>query len=172
MNIATAPTVKLRVALYCTVRFSNLSWVGCAGSARVEICSPSDLNAAVRLASCYCWALRDAMQRRVGGHDCVMASWLHLLLSGRIRYPPRLASSALPERESAAAGTNRSNYPLQRQTLESQLSDAQAALTQARGDRQRLLLEVRKHDPTFTLWPPGERWGDASGWMSETSLTR
>ncbi|XP_034394026.1 UHRF1-binding protein 1 isoform X2 [Cyclopterus lumpus] len=39
----------------------------------------------------------------------------------------------------------------ERQTLESQLSDAQAALTQARGDRERLLLEVRKHNPTFTL---------------------
>ncbi|XP_054464335.1 bridge-like lipid transfer protein family member 3A [Anoplopoma fimbria] len=39
----------------------------------------------------------------------------------------------------------------ERQPLESQLSDAQAALTQALGDRERLLLEVRKHDPTFTL---------------------
>ncbi|XP_023261998.1 UHRF1-binding protein 1 [Seriola lalandi dorsalis] len=37
------------------------------------------------------------------------------------------------------------------QTLESQLSDAQAALTQAVSDRERLLLEVRKYDPTFTL---------------------
>ncbi|XP_049920250.1 UHRF1-binding protein 1 [Epinephelus moara] len=37
------------------------------------------------------------------------------------------------------------------QTLESQLSDAQAALTQALSDRERLLLEVRKYDPTFTL---------------------
>ncbi|GLD50082.1 UHRF1-binding protein 1 isoform X1 [Lates japonicus] len=39
----------------------------------------------------------------------------------------------------------------ERRTLESQLSDAQAALTQALGDRERLLLEVRKYDPTFTL---------------------
>ncbi|XP_071332933.1 bridge-like lipid transfer protein family member 3A isoform X2 [Trachinotus anak] len=39
----------------------------------------------------------------------------------------------------------------ERQSLESQLSDAQAALTQALGERERLLLEVRKYDPTFTL---------------------
>ncbi|XP_069383521.1 bridge-like lipid transfer protein family member 3A isoform X1 [Paralichthys olivaceus] len=39
----------------------------------------------------------------------------------------------------------------ERQTLESQLSDAQAVLTQALNDRERLLLEVRKYDPTFTL---------------------
>nr|XP_043893717.1 UHRF1-binding protein 1 isoform X3 [Solea senegalensis] len=35
--------------------------------------------------------------------------------------------------------------------LESQLSDSQAALTQALSDRERLLLEVRKYDPLFTL---------------------
>ncbi|XP_008300879.1 UHRF1-binding protein 1 [Stegastes partitus] len=35
--------------------------------------------------------------------------------------------------------------------LESQLCDVQAALTQALSERERLLLEVRKHDPTFTL---------------------
>ncbi|XP_058498065.1 bridge-like lipid transfer protein family member 3A isoform X2 [Solea solea] len=35
--------------------------------------------------------------------------------------------------------------------LESKLSDSQAALTQALGDRERLLLEVRKYDPLFTL---------------------
>ncbi|XP_076596977.1 bridge-like lipid transfer protein family member 3A [Chaetodon auriga] len=39
----------------------------------------------------------------------------------------------------------------ERQTLESQLSDAQAALDQALRDRERLLLEVRKYDSTFTL---------------------
>ncbi|KAM4563580.1 bridge-like lipid transfer protein family member 3A [Odontesthes bonariensis] len=39
----------------------------------------------------------------------------------------------------------------ERQTLESQLRDAQAALTQALTERERLLLEVRRHDPTFTL---------------------
>ncbi|XP_060931039.1 bridge-like lipid transfer protein family member 3A [Limanda limanda] len=38
-----------------------------------------------------------------------------------------------------------------RQTVESQLSDAQAVLTQALSDRERLLLEVRKYDPAFTL---------------------
>ncbi|XP_071379292.1 bridge-like lipid transfer protein family member 3A [Centroberyx affinis] len=37
------------------------------------------------------------------------------------------------------------------QPVESQLSDAQAALSQALSDRERLLLEVRKYDPTFTL---------------------
>uniref|UniRef100_UPI0037E71BB0 bridge-like lipid transfer protein family member 3A n=1 Tax=Semicossyphus pulcher TaxID=241346 RepID=UPI0037E71BB0 len=37
------------------------------------------------------------------------------------------------------------------QILESQLSDTQAALTQAVTDRERLLLEVRKYDPTFNL---------------------
>ncbi|XP_029292219.1 UHRF1-binding protein 1 isoform X2 [Cottoperca gobio] len=39
----------------------------------------------------------------------------------------------------------------ERQTLESQLSDARAALTQALSERECLLLEVMKHDPTFTL---------------------
>uniref|UniRef100_A0A3P8TQQ6 Bridge-like lipid transfer protein family member 3A n=1 Tax=Amphiprion percula TaxID=161767 RepID=A0A3P8TQQ6_AMPPE len=37
------------------------------------------------------------------------------------------------------------------QTLESQLCGVQAALTQALRERERLLVEVRKHDPTFTL---------------------
>ncbi|XP_054901767.1 bridge-like lipid transfer protein family member 3A [Poeciliopsis prolifica] len=37
------------------------------------------------------------------------------------------------------------------QTLESQLWDTQAALTQALTERERLLQEVRKYDPTFTL---------------------
>ncbi|KAG7266825.1 hypothetical protein CRUP_026243 [Coryphaenoides rupestris] len=37
------------------------------------------------------------------------------------------------------------------ESLEAQLSDAQAALTRALGDRDLLLLEVRKHDPTFSL---------------------
>ncbi|XP_056130590.1 bridge-like lipid transfer protein family member 3A [Lampris incognitus] len=36
-------------------------------------------------------------------------------------------------------------------SLESQLCDAQAALSQALNDRDRLLLEVRKFDPTFIL---------------------
>ncbi|XP_062315312.1 bridge-like lipid transfer protein family member 3A isoform X2 [Osmerus eperlanus] len=35
--------------------------------------------------------------------------------------------------------------------LESQLSDTQSALSQALSDRERLLLEVRKYDPTFDL---------------------
>ncbi|XP_070825607.1 bridge-like lipid transfer protein family member 3A [Chaetodon trifascialis] len=39
----------------------------------------------------------------------------------------------------------------ERQILESQLSDAQAALDQALRDRERLLLEVRKYDSTFAL---------------------
>ncbi|XP_029362976.1 UHRF1-binding protein 1 [Echeneis naucrates] len=39
----------------------------------------------------------------------------------------------------------------ERQTMELQLSDAQAALTQALSERERLLLEVRKYDPTFVL---------------------
>ncbi|XP_073326751.1 bridge-like lipid transfer protein family member 3A [Pagrus major] len=39
----------------------------------------------------------------------------------------------------------------ERQTLELKLSDAQAALNEALGDRERLLLEVRKYNPTFTL---------------------
>ncbi|XP_012721358.2 UHRF1-binding protein 1 [Fundulus heteroclitus] len=39
----------------------------------------------------------------------------------------------------------------ERETLETQLCDAQAALTQALSERERLLLEVRKYDPTFTL---------------------
>lgn len=46
-----------------------------------------------------------------------------------------------------------SDVPLrnQEQTPEDQLSEAKAALTQALSDRDRLLLEVKKHDPTFTL---------------------
>ncbi|KAM6924347.1 bridge-like lipid transfer protein family member 3A [Xenentodon cancila] len=40
---------------------------------------------------------------------------------------------------------------LQRRTLESQLCEMQAALTQAVDERERLLLEVRKYNPTFTL---------------------
>uniref|UniRef100_A0A665WEE7 UHRF1 binding protein 1 n=1 Tax=Echeneis naucrates TaxID=173247 RepID=A0A665WEE7_ECHNA len=40
---------------------------------------------------------------------------------------------------------------IMRQTMELQLSDAQAALTQALSERERLLLEVRKYDPTFVL---------------------
>lgn len=39
----------------------------------------------------------------------------------------------------------------QNQTLDDQFSDVKAALTQALSDRDRLLLEVRKYDPTFTL---------------------
>ncbi|KAM9351412.1 bridge-like lipid transfer protein family member 3A [Symphorus nematophorus] len=39
----------------------------------------------------------------------------------------------------------------ERQTLESQLSDAQTALSHALSDRERLLQEVRKYDPTFAL---------------------
>ncbi|CAB1435635.1 unnamed protein product [Pleuronectes platessa] len=42
----------------------------------------------------------------------------------------------------------------ERQTVESQLSDAQAVLTQALSDRERLLLEVRKYDPcVYSLTP-------------------
>uniref|UniRef100_A0A8C8E3M8 Bridge-like lipid transfer protein family member 3A n=1 Tax=Oryzias sinensis TaxID=183150 RepID=A0A8C8E3M8_9TELE len=40
---------------------------------------------------------------------------------------------------------------LQRQTSESQLCQMQAALTQALQEKERLLLEVRKYDPAFTL---------------------
>lgn len=39
----------------------------------------------------------------------------------------------------------------QRQTLESRLCNTQSALNDALSDRERLLLEVRKYDPTFTL---------------------
>ncbi|KAF0035760.1 hypothetical protein F2P81_011072 [Scophthalmus maximus] len=39
----------------------------------------------------------------------------------------------------------------ERRTVESQLRDAHAALDRARGDRERLLLEVRKYDPAFAL---------------------
>ncbi|KAM8863869.1 bridge-like lipid transfer protein family member 3A isoform 2-T2 [Spinachia spinachia] len=39
----------------------------------------------------------------------------------------------------------------ERLTLETQLSDAEAALSRALCERERLLLEVRKHDPGFTL---------------------
>lgn len=41
--------------------------------------------------------------------------------------------------------------PLQEQTLESQLCDARVALEQALSDRERLLLEIQKYDPTYTL---------------------
>ncbi|XP_077456851.1 bridge-like lipid transfer protein family member 3A [Stigmatopora argus] len=39
----------------------------------------------------------------------------------------------------------------ERQTLESKFSDTQMALTQALSDRDRLLLEIKKYDPEFTL---------------------
>ncbi|XP_030589071.1 UHRF1-binding protein 1 isoform X2 [Archocentrus centrarchus] len=39
----------------------------------------------------------------------------------------------------------------ERPTLESKLCEAKAALTQALREKERLLLEVRKYDPTFTL---------------------
>ncbi|XP_061591418.1 bridge-like lipid transfer protein family member 3A [Cololabis saira] len=39
----------------------------------------------------------------------------------------------------------------ERRALESQLGDTQAALTRAIDERERLLLEVRKYNPTFTL---------------------
>ncbi|XP_030279872.1 UHRF1-binding protein 1 [Sparus aurata] len=62
------------------------------------------------------------------------------------------ASAGVP-----AAGSDNPNsscsvrHQSERQALESQLSDAQAALDEALGERERLLLEVRKYDPTFTL---------------------
>ncbi|XP_054645481.1 bridge-like lipid transfer protein family member 3A isoform X2 [Dunckerocampus dactyliophorus] len=39
----------------------------------------------------------------------------------------------------------------ERQTLESKLSDTQLALTRALSDRDRLLLEIKKYDPKFSL---------------------
>lgn len=42
--------------------------------------------------------------------------------------------------------------PLQEQALESQLSDTRVALERALSERERLLLEIQKYDPTFTLW--------------------
>ncbi|KAJ3587167.1 hypothetical protein NHX12_013556, partial [Muraenolepis orangiensis] len=49
-------------------------------------------------------------------------------------------------------GTNPGICALQGpESLEAQLSDAQASLTQALGDRDLLLLEVRKYDPMFSL---------------------
>ncbi|MEQ2219978.1 hypothetical protein ILYODFUR_000637 [Ilyodon furcidens] len=48
-------------------------------------------------------------------------------------------------------GSDSGQQQTERQTLEAQLCDTQAALTQALGERERLLLEVRKYDPTFTL---------------------
>nr|XP_057906749.1 bridge-like lipid transfer protein family member 3A [Doryrhamphus excisus] len=41
--------------------------------------------------------------------------------------------------------------PNERQTLESKLSDAEVALAQALSDRDRLLLEIKKYDPKFSL---------------------
>ncbi|XP_029012397.1 bridge-like lipid transfer protein family member 3A isoform X2 [Betta splendens] len=43
------------------------------------------------------------------------------------------------------------NSSCEKPALEVELSDAQAALRQALSDRERLLLEVRKYDPAFTL---------------------
>lgn len=70
---------------------------------------------------------------------------------------------------------------LQIQPLESQLCEVQAALTQALREKERLLLEVRKYDPKFTLWTSlcltsesvaaEECWWDWSGWMLGTSMT-
>uniref|UniRef100_A0A3Q3F0E9 Bridge-like lipid transfer protein family member 3A n=1 Tax=Labrus bergylta TaxID=56723 RepID=A0A3Q3F0E9_9LABR len=50
------------------------------------------------------------------------------------------------------AATNQSDdVPFQIKALESQLSEAKSALIQALSDKDRLLLEVRKYDPTFNL---------------------
>uniref|UniRef100_A0A1A7Y1L1 UHRF1 binding protein 1 n=2 Tax=Iconisemion striatum TaxID=60296 RepID=A0A1A7Y1L1_9TELE len=58
------------------------------------------------------------------------------------------------ERVSGSAGSN-SFSPMQHlseiPTLDSQLCKAQASLTQALRDRERLLLEVRRYDPSFML---------------------
>ncbi|XP_051913133.1 UHRF1-binding protein 1 [Hippocampus zosterae] len=43
------------------------------------------------------------------------------------------------------------NQQCERQSLQSKLSDSQVALTQALSDRDRLLLEIKKYDPGFTL---------------------
>ncbi|KAM9343073.1 bridge-like lipid transfer protein family member 3A [Pholidichthys leucotaenia] len=48
-------------------------------------------------------------------------------------------------------GSNIGQQQSKSQTLESELCETQAALTHALKDRERLLLEVRKYDPTFTL---------------------
>ncbi|XP_070695434.1 bridge-like lipid transfer protein family member 3A [Pempheris klunzingeri] len=72
----------------------------------------------------------------------------------------RLKADCTDPRASAdvpVAGTDNSNSSCsvqqesKRRTLQSQLSDAQTALTQAISDRERLLLEIKKYDPTFTL---------------------
>lgn len=51
----------------------------------------------------------------------------------------------------ALSEQNGSTLLRQNQSAEEQLSDVQSALTQALSERDRLLLEVRKYDPTFTL---------------------
>ncbi|XP_077368729.1 bridge-like lipid transfer protein family member 3A [Festucalex cinctus] len=56
-----------------------------------------------------------------------------------------------------AGDLDRQNYSCtgkqesEKQSLQSKLSEAQMALTQALGDRDRLLLEIKKYDPEFTL---------------------
>uniref|UniRef100_A0AAV2LZR6 UHRF1-binding protein 1 n=1 Tax=Knipowitschia caucasica TaxID=637954 RepID=A0AAV2LZR6_KNICA len=64
------------------------------------------------------------------------------------------AESAEPKPKSASnvpLDQDRESQQDQTRTSGDQLSDVQAALSQALSERDRLLLEVRKHDPTFSL---------------------
>ncbi|KAI3357528.1 hypothetical protein L3Q82_015945, partial [Scortum barcoo] len=73
------------------------------------------------------------MRLKAEGTDCGAAAGVPVV------YPDNLNGSCSVQQQSKT------------QTLESQLSDAQAALKKALGERERLLLEIRKYDPTFTL---------------------
>ncbi|XP_022058214.1 UHRF1-binding protein 1 [Acanthochromis polyacanthus] len=64
---------------------------------------------------------------------------------------PKASAGVLVAGSEQPNGANSVQQLSESQTLESQLCDVQAALTQALRERERLLLEVRKHDPTFTL---------------------
>ncbi|XP_047452545.1 UHRF1-binding protein 1 isoform X2 [Mugil cephalus] len=61
------------------------------------------------------------------------------------------ASAGVPAADSDSNSSCSAQQHIERGTLESQLCDANAALTQALRERERLLLEVRKYDPAFNL---------------------
>lgn len=94
------------------------------------LCIMSVCHTALILVSCYMLALIQTKNR-----------WINYIgLCNGIVF--------IPMRQSL---TNQTILPLQTEALESKLSDAQVTLNQALNDKERLLLEIRKYDPAFTL---------------------
>ncbi|RVE70811.1 hypothetical protein OJAV_G00068180 [Oryzias javanicus] len=67
------------------------------------------------------------------------------------REDPKMAADIPPAAAGDAICSESDQREKERQTTESQLCQMQAALTQALQEKERLLLEVRKYNPAFTL---------------------